>query len=411
MRKNNIKNEDFSKRGCLNGIVYWTLLIIGCTLSFSVITLIPHHNNIKFPEYWYEPIFIFSLGYWPIQIYFGFIHFQNVMKCSDMAVKRKMFYMFVMTSTATVTCYIAMYLIWGIYLQFLLPLPFIGFVNGYICTVVLVVGFWYQISYRLRTNLVFRKRLMAYFCYWAVELSIPFQVLGIQLMIPRLGSNIQWIIAFVFLLKKELNTYVMKRLICNFSGSNVFDAKAIMTIQIAAAYTFTVVTLISSSVNQLTSYIFLGVDFVENLYVTLKIVKLHQSVKVNYTDGPQTQEIPNKIKEMVTNLIINEGVEFLVPISYIVAFIMVYYGPNAKYFGNVQNDYWQYIKVDNLLGYLTAATQMALIDLMNVLISVVLLWKFCAIILLQECRKIVQRYGLLFTVYVFLLMNKVMYVG
>ena len=201
----------------------------------------------------------------------------------------------------------------------------------------------------------------------------------------------------------------MKRLICNFSGSNVFDAKAIMTIQIAAAYTFTVVTLISSSVNQLTSYTFLGVDFVMNLYVTLKIVKLHQSVKVNYTDGPQTQEIPNKIKEMVTNLIINEGVEFLVPISYIVTFSMVYYGPNAKYFGNVQNDYWQYIKVDNLLGYLTAATKMAFLDLMNILIALVLLWKFCAKNLLQECRTIVQRYGLLFTVYVVLLMNKVKY--
>ena len=104
-----------------------------------------------------------------------------------------MFYMFVMTSTATFTCYIVMYLIWGIYLQFLLPLPFIGFVNGYICTVVLVVGFWYQISYHLRTNLVFRKRLKAYFCYWVVESSIPFQTLGIQLMMPKLGPNIEWI--------------------------------------------------------------------------------------------------------------------------------------------------------------------------------------------------------------------------
>ena len=124
----------------------------------------------------------------------------------------------------------------------------------------------------------------------------------------------------------------MNRLICNASGSNVSDAKAIMTIQIAVAYTFTVVTLISSSVNQLTSYTFLGVDFAMNLGKTLKIVKLHQTVKVNYSDGPQTQEIPKEIKELVTKLILHEGVEFLVPISYMVTFSMVYYGPNVKYF-------------------------------------------------------------------------------
>ena len=390
-------------KASFNNTIYLLLVAIGCTLSFSVIALIPGHNIIKFSEYWYEPVFIWIGGYWPIYIYFSVLHCKYVLEYPDILWFRVLLYVVLPIVMITVVSHCLQYFIWGRYFGFYLPMPFMGLINVIFSNIMLIVGVWYQVPTHLRSNSIFRKRLRAFFAYWIWEQSIPYQFLALQFMIPNLNPNLHWILAFVFLLKEEVNAYAMHRLICTASGTNAENAKAVMSVQISAIYTMTVVVLISSS-TPITSYAFLGVDFAMNLILTFRIIRLHKSVDVNRLEF---QEVESKVKEMVAKLILGEAVEFLVPIAYMATFSIMYYGPNAEISGNIRNDYWQYTKVNDVLDYFTAALQMTFLDLTSIVISAILLWKFCAINMVQEFMSIIKRYGLLSMIFIALLLNKV----
>ena len=78
-------------------------------------------------------------------------------------------------------------------------------------------------------------------------------------------------------------------------------------------------------------------------------------------------------------LIVNELTEFLVPHVFIIAFFIAYEGPNAGIIGNVQNNYWQYHKVENLKSYAFDLILMTVIDVSSAIVSITLVWKLCKI--------------------------------
>ena len=67
------ESDDEFRTGCktetkiiLDSVSYWNFLyilaiLVGCLLATSVVTLIPRHNTIFYPEYWYEPMVLFIL--------------------------------------------------------------------------------------------------------------------------------------------------------------------------------------------------------------------------------------------------------------------------------------------------------------------------------------------------------------
>ena len=73
--------------------------------------------------------------------------------------------------------------------------------------------------------------------------------------------------------------------------------------------------------------------------------------------------------------IINESVEFMMPMAYCACYMMAYFGPNAELMGNVKNDSWHFIAVDNIDETLFWNTIMFAIDLGSTVITFLLL--FC----------------------------------
>ena len=406
----NQEGEEYVKinKTSMDKMIHMLLVIIVAIVSFSVFAFIPFHNIIKFPEYWYEPIFIWTFGYWPIYIYFSVVHCKYIIEYPDDIVWSKVFlYVFLPILANAVVEYVITYFAWGVYLGFYLPMPFMGVFQVWVSNILLPIGVWFQVPSNVRSSPVYRERLKSFFWYFLIEQSIPYQMIPIQLTIPIVAiwnPDFIFIYAFVLLLKSELNIYVMERFISKATNdSNDQNGKAIMSVQIKAIYTITIVVLISTA-TQIASFVFLGVDFAMNLFLTFRIIRLHKKVDASNLEFQETQK---QIEEMVTSLIVAEAVEFLVPLTYIITFTMVYFGPNAKISGNVQNDYWQFVKVDNLLTYFTGALQMTIIDLVSFILSSVLLWKLCNINTLKESKKIIKRYGVLSVIFIAELMDKV----
>ena len=89
-----------------------------------------------------------------------------------------------------------------------------------------------------------------------------------------------------------------------------------------------------------------------------------------------------KIKSAMTQ-VINESVEFMMPIAYCACYMMAYFGPNAKLMGNVKSDIWHFTSVDNINDTLFWNGIMFAIDLASTMLTMILLLCYAKINILK----------------------------
>ena len=90
-------------------------------------------------------------------------------------------------------------------------------------------------------------------------------------------------------------------------------------------------------------------------------------------------------------LLLNEFCEFLTPIMFVLSIIVAYYGPNARIIGNVNNNYWQYGKIENISSYVSGVLCVTLIDLFVGFLSITLLSVLCKIDVFVICKEIIRK--------------------
>ena len=94
---------------------------------------------------------------------------------------------------------------------------------------------------------------------------------------------------------------------------------------------------------------------------------------------------------------VNEIVEFMVPLSYLICFSVAYYGPNAYLIGNVRSGKWQFVAVEDFEHTIGFITLFFIVDLGSVLVSSLILWMFCRIKLWNVYIVVQEEFGLGFT--------------
>jgi len=57
------------------------------------------------------------------------------------------------------------------------------------------------------------------------------------------------------------------------------------------------------------------------------------------------------VQEMIEELVLTERIETLVPLSFIICYAILYYGPNAEILGNVKLDLWHFRPVLDFGNY------------------------------------------------------------
>ena len=102
-------------------------------------------------------------------------------------------------------------------------------------------------------------------------------------------------------------------------------------------------------------------------------------------------QISNSIIELVSN----ETIELMVPISFIGSYIIAYYGPNYDIIGSVGCSYWTFDKVEDILAFLMPVLTMAILDCGSALIAGVLLLKFCQVNIIEEYNSMIKKYWML----------------
>ena len=82
-----------------------------------------------------------------------------------------------------------------------------------------------------------------------------------------------------------------------------------------------------------TLYTLIATDFIINAY----FVVITWRAKRNFT-----KKSLHKLMKSVQILVLAESLEIVIPLAYLLCFVIAYYGPNADILGNIKNGYWQY---------------------------------------------------------------------
>ena len=104
------------------------------------------------------------------------------------------------------------------------------------------------------------------------------------------------------------------------------------------------------------------------------------------------------VQEIIEELSLTERIETIVPLTYMICFAIVYYGPNAEILGNVKLDLWQFKPVLDIGNYLKNVFILFVFDFMSLVINGIILRTTCNINIFKFCQNIQSEFWLIMAV-------------
>ena len=166
LREESIEGFDGSIAPEGNEWNYWTifyslLIVIACLFSSFGATLVPQHNSLVQPEYWYEFIIAHGLG---INAYFVImaalrmqIFFKDDFSLESPIPFMKMYLAILLGHNGTSYIF---YQIWTVYFGFNHPMPWLGYCALLGFVPAYFISLWYAFPVELRSNTQGREKIV-----------------------------------------------------------------------------------------------------------------------------------------------------------------------------------------------------------------------------------------------------------
>ena len=227
-----------------------------------------------------------------------------------------------------------------------------------------------------------RHKWFIYYLTW--NYFITLQLVGLSKVFEKTPQDIQWLLGIALPLIKEINDRCIQKIIKKASTEiNLINALFVGKVTVNLQFSFWLAIFLATVATHITGYVLLTMNFVINLQLCYKAIKLDRKVFSSYIDGKARK---SSKRDAIMELVLNETVETMVHIAFIVTYIFVYHGPNPDVIGNVGCECWTFKKVENLTTFLSPILLMAFADCVSGIISGVLLWKYCNVnIILEYC--------------------------
>ena len=363
--------------------------VILSLLCVAIYTIIPAHDIIRSPKYWYEtmlqtsatsviwiPYFILNTSCWMnIKRIRKFRHFAMLLQV--------MILVFVLT-------YALAYVCWTHGLKYQWPMPHSGGLFFLIMLIAGCISIWFQFDLAWRKNKSFRQRfkffLLAFVFSFSVGTIIYNKIImKIFLMFPQ---KYQWSISIILPIIREINIWIAQKLAAKGARGDQQGMEIVVGFMICTRHAIFLAVVLGSSATTNTCIMILGVDFIINLYLTFRIIWLKKFNECN----------SEKQTALLQELTINEMVEFFAPLTYLLCFVLAYYSPNSHLIGNIGNAYWQYDKIKDFENAVENLFMFFAVDCISAVVCFLLLWATCRINLLRTWSCLQKEFGLIFAV-------------
>ena len=334
-------------------------------ISTLLINLWPQHNVIEEQKYWYESTIILAFGWGPIAA-------ANVVNiclfCVGTPGKNSLvpcIYSYIAGAKSMFLCAGSIYLFWTYLGGLLWPMPFQGYISGCTGWYVMTITLWFQYPNPWRTDPCIRKKILYGILFLNVMVVAELTYKVVLEIFQFVPSDWQWTLVFLLFLVREWHSWILSYLGHKISGSQDLSVEVIAIHYAAVRHIiFLSVNLGGITTNE-TAFLMFGCDFITNLICCAGTMWLRSNTR-------SEEKVDMKLKIIMTH-IINEAVEFVMPIAYCLCFIIAYFGPNASLMGNVKNGSWQFTSVDDIDNTLRWNTIMFTIDLASTLLTFILL--------------------------------------
>lgn len=357
--KSNSDNKSLRKVNSANGLLLFSALGV-CILLCSPFVLIPQHDAIRYPEYWYEILMTFSLTY-PIQwTLLAMLDNHFLLKIEALKSFNVGFAMVFSPILIFALIYCSLYIYWTYKLDYNFPMP-LGNLISLQLFFPFIMTFLYQVPKTLRTEKNSWRRL-AYFVlytlwlYWAIGLMLYhsfFPLLG------KLPSNAQPLKAIFLPLIRLFEAMVIRKLLSKIVPNDDITLASYTDIIRNVSYLMYVTINISTNSDTTTAFCILLVDVVGNLYQCYTIIKLHGKEGFNELELKRRQE---EKEGKVKILALSEVLDILIPLSYTLTYIVGYYGPNTMILNNFRRNYWKNGEEKNIEKLLAAESLLFSVD-------------------------------------------------
>ena len=356
-------------------IFYGPLALAILTFGSFSTTLVPAHNVITNPEYWYE------------------VTKDCIKSSSSLKVNRSKFWLIAdlfltMKLVESLGCGI-IHMIWSIGLGYFEPFPFKWHIVFNLCFLALIARLWNLIPRQKRMDPTSRKKCLAFIGYYIWLMFQGFQVMLILDLFGLIFQNYPWLIALIMLFTKEINGYVTDKLVTKSAlAENLVEAQFMAKINNNLCYSI-VLTLLLTKVTKVTELALLGINFAMNLVLCHKAIR--QKTKILTFDS-NAKIRKSLMEKAVTELILNEVTEIIVPVAFILSFVAAFYGPNKDILAGVGCTIWQFQEIEDLSTFLIPVAKMAVLDSGSFLLAGGLLWECASINIFQEYCKTIKKY-------------------
>ena len=376
---------------CIWNSLYLFIILVSSILLTIPSTLLPLHNAIKHPKYWWELIIPAAVG---VPIYDAL---NMVLECQliftfEIFKSFKVFLrLYCLNSLTIIITIVVCFIIWTVWMGNNHPIPFLGGILYVVSIITQCITLWFQFPYQLRIKNEVRDRIWAYLLYRLWFRFYGVQTIGLKTMMVMLPLEIQWIMAIVLPIHRELNLWVIIKLLeksTDYTTTVPLIPKLTATTLVNLGHAINVAGIISSMATEITSYSILTVDFMMNLFLLHNIIRLHRNITP--TDASENERRMIEKTENIMILFAIETVEFLTPIIYSLTFAIAYYGPNAEMIGGIKGDFWKFKIIEDMTSFQTNLFLMFAIDFVSAIISGLALWKFCSTDFLHEGYKMMK---------------------
>ena len=369
---------------------FWSMLdmlgiLVACTVVSSVQSLIPRHNSILDPEYWFEINIPVGMGLFlmtAVLILECIILTENKSLVSTRLFLKLYFSLF----GSWITLYCLSYMSWSGILKRNHPMPFIGLISYFptkilsICSFLLLSPPGHVTEKRFKEN---QKNFLFYEFLWIAIILLNESLSVIYTKLEH--TDFQCTIAILIQLFKRLAKVALSKIMNKMVGTENERANVLLGVSINITYGLFVATrLAGARISTVISLVI--VDLFMQLMITHKIANLHTKVNV------WNEMIENEKRKEILKLILAEMCEGLVPLVYALCFAMSYYGPNSHLIGNVGIRIWGYKAVDDATRTFLVLFGMFGFDLVSLLINAMLIWSNCKINILREFCVVLQKY-------------------
>ena len=348
------------------GLIQTSIIILVGISSTIPLTLIPAHDLLKFPGYWYETLWHggYIITWFWVYLCYCVSHWMNI---GFITSKRNILFMVIIVNVGHLFLLTSSYYIWTNTFSYNFPIPFLGMNLLMFANYTFYPITWFRFPKTWRKKQEFKSR-MKFVILIVICLFFAMMIWSMIILSIR-KSQWQPIIVAMMPISREAFLWIFSKLTEKTASGDIGGANIALACAFTANYLVLAFTIIGSVTTETTSWVLMGMDFSMNVGHCLRIVWMKK----------RQPEISQNQLVLIQDLAALELVEFYMPLSFLFVTALSYFGPNGHLIVNILSSYWTSVPIENIQLTLTNMAIFFFVDVASILITAIIFWIFCRI--------------------------------